>query len=169
MPQIQRSSGIKPLLLVDKLDYVLGYVQNVDNQSESDREKKERRAAACHAAYLELLERCHSTSRQERALFAVLSFLRSDPLDQLSLGSDFDPGALIAFRIDDVFPADLPSVRAFWAAENAPDANDPDTHVMQCLICGEERPVLGRLQTKVKGVPGGQTSGTSIISANAST
>ena len=37
---------------------------------------------------------------------------------------------------------------------------------MQCLVCGENRPVLERLQSKVKGIPGGQTSGTSVISAN---
>ena len=38
---------------------------------------------------------------------------------------------------------------------------------MQCVVCGRERPVLSRLQSKLKGVPGGQTSGTAIISANA--
>ena len=34
-------------------------------------------------------------------------------------------------------------------------------------FAGKERPVLDRLQAKIKGVPGGQTSGTALISANA--
>lgn len=166
VPQIQRASGIKPLLLVDKSDYVLGYVPDIENQSEGDREKKVRRVTACHAAYLELLERCGEVTA-EPTVQAVTAFLRSNPLEWLKLDATFDPGALIMFRVGDVIPTELESVQAFWAAENTPDANDLDTHVMPCLICGEERPALDRLQAKVKGVPGGQTSGTSIISANA--
>ena len=56
-------------------------------------------------------------------------------------------------------------MQSFWAREHAPD-ND-EAIVMQCIVCGEQRPVLARLQGKVKGVPGGQPAGTSIISANA--
>jgi CRISPR-associated protein Csd1 len=61
---------------------------------------------------------------------------------------------------------DLPSVRAFWAQENGEDESGAAT-VLQCVICGQTRPVLSRLQGTLKGVPGGQTAGTSIISANA--
>ncbi|MGA7672775.1 MAG: type I-C CRISPR-associated protein Cas8c/Csd1 [Nitrolancea sp.] len=165
VPQIQRAAGIKPLLLVDKADYVLGYFLASDDQTAAERERKERRVAACHAAYLDLLERC-AIATGEPTVSAVLTFLRSAPLERMSLGPDFDPGGLTVFRVDGVFPAELPTVQRFWAADNAPDANDPDTHVMQCIVCGEERPVLQRLQAKIKGVPGGQTAGTSIISAN---
>ena len=48
-PDIQRSSGIRPLLLCDKSDYVLGYQRA---------ELKEGRADSCRRAFLELMDRC---------------------------------------------------------------------------------------------------------------
>jgi CRISPR-associated protein Csd1 len=49
VPQVQRSSGIRALLLADKADYLLGYV--------GDSGKPER-VAQCHGAFVELLARC---------------------------------------------------------------------------------------------------------------
>jgi CRISPR-associated protein Csd1 len=155
VPQIQRSSSIKPLLLADKADYVLGYVAQ---------EAKPERVAACHKAFLDLVERC-AADTQEPTVGAVLQFLRNDPLALVKLPPDFDPSGVLTFRVDGVFPIDRPSVQAFWAAEHDPAAGG--AQVMQCLVCGKERPVLERLQSKIKGIPGGQSSGTSIISANA--
>jgi CRISPR-associated protein Csd1 len=134
---------------------VLGYVAP---------DGKPDRVAECHTAFLALLDRC-AEQTAERAVLAVQRFLRSDPLPQLELPEDFDPGALITFQVEGAFPIDLPSVRSFWAAENDPALKD--AAVLQCVVCGNDRPVLERLQAKIKGVPGGQTSGTSIISANA--
>jgi CRISPR-associated protein Csd1 len=168
VPQIQRASGIKPLLLVDKADYVFGYARLGDaSLTDAQRHKKAQRATDCHTAYLDLVERCFDTTN-EPTVGAVLTFLHNDPLAQLALNDDFDPGALIIFRVDGVFPTDLPSVQAFWASEHAPGGgNDRGSPVMQCQVCGQQRPVLSRLQAKIKGVPGGQTSGTALISANA--
>lgn len=158
VPQIQRASAVRPLLLADKADYVLGFAKEG---------AKPERAAAAHRAFIELLRQC-AEATGEPAVAAVLAFLTADPLAQLELPEDFDPGALMTFRVDGTFPVDLPSVQAFWATANAPGASpDKPAPVMQCLVCGEERPVLERLQGKIKGVPGGQSSGTAIISANA--
>jgi len=154
-PQVQRSSAIRPLLLADKADYTLAYT--------GSRGRPER-VAACHSEYVKLLARCADCTG-EPAVLAVLRFLGGDPLGQLVVDESFDPGAFITFRVDGVFPIDLPSVQAFWAQENDPESRQAPR--MQCLVCGEDRPVLGRLQAKIKGVPGGQTSGTAIISANA--
>lgn len=106
-------------------------------------------------------------ARQPRvsAVAAVQLFLKNEPLAKLSLGDKFNPGESIAFRVDGVFPTDLPAVQAFWADENDPARGEAPT--MTCIVCGDERPVLERLELKVKGVPGGQMSGTSIISFNA--
>lgn len=142
VPQVQRASGIKSLLLADKADYALGY---------AGEDGKPERVAACHAAFLDLLGRCASQSG-EPSVAAVQRFLNNEPLGQLDLGDAFDPGATVTFRVDGVFPIDLPSVQTFWAAENDPGARDAP--VMQCLVCGEKRPVLDRLQGKIKGVPG---------------
>lgn len=154
MPQVQRSSGVKPLLLCDKADYLLGWAA----------EGKAERAQACHEAFLDLIARC-AEATEEPSVVAVQRFLASDPLGQLQMAESFDPSAMITFRVGTEFPSSLTSVQRFWA-----EANDPETRggpQMQCLVCGSERPVLDRLQLKIKGVPGGQTSGTSIISANA--
>ena len=45
IPQIQRSSGIRPLLLADKADYTLGYAVE---------EKRVDRARRCHQVYIDL-------------------------------------------------------------------------------------------------------------------
>jgi CRISPR-associated protein Csd1 len=155
VPQVVRSSGVRALLLADNAEYTLGLAR-----PKSRRE----RVAQCHTAYLDLLERC-AAATGEPLVRAVLAFLRDEPLARLDLPADFDAGATITFRVDGVFPVDLPAVQAFWAAENDPAGHD--AQIMQCIVCGQERPILDRLQGKIKGIPGGQTSGTAIISANA--
>ncbi len=155
VPQVTRSVAITPLLLADKADYTLGI---------GGENAKPERVQACQRAYRDLVERC-AAATGEPEVRAVAAFLADDPAARLELPADYDPGALITFSVDGVFPADLPAVRAFWAAEHDPAAREAT--VMQCIVCGQERPVLDRLQGKIKGVPGGQTAGTAIISANA--
>ncbi len=156
-PRVQRSSAVRPLLLADNAEYTLGLARE---GSTSPRAEKR------HRAYLELVDRCAEVT-QEPAVEAVRRFLHAaEARAQLRLPDDFDPGATMTFRVGDVFPIDLPAVQAFWAAEHDPAA-DPNAPVMQCLVCGQKRPVLSRLQAKIKGIPGGQTSGVAIISANA--
>ena len=152
LPQVQRAAGIRPLLLADKADYTLGYAAD---------EKRAKRAAECHEAYLALVESC-AAETEEPDVRAVLKFLLNDPLDQLQLDESFDPSGIMTFRVEDRIVIDNPAVQAYWASANA----DPDAQTMQCLVCGNRRPVLDRLQAKVKGIPGGQTAGTSLISAN---
>ena len=155
MPQITRAVGISPLLLADNAEYTLGLARETS---------KPERVVACHQAYLSLLDRCIAQTHHP-ALKAIQVFLNNDPVVQLQLSDDFDRGATMTFRVDGEFPTELDAVKRFWATENDPAGRD--AKVMQCIVCGEERPVLERLQGKVKGVPGGQTAGTSIISANA--
>lgn len=169
-PQIARAVGIKPLLLADNAEYTFGLPRPVKPE-ETNAEKESKRlvrVAECHEQYMDMLARCAATTH-EPSVEAVHAFLMSpDAAEKLDLPDDFDRGGLVTFRVDGVMPIDLPAVQAFWAMEHDPAASTTQTaHVMQCLICGQERPVLERLQGKIKGVPGGQTSGTSIISANA--
>ncbi|MDZ4720325.1 MAG: type I-C CRISPR-associated protein Cas8c/Csd1, partial [Roseiflexaceae bacterium] len=121
------------------------------------------RVAACHADYRDILDRC-AAATNEPDLRAIQQFYADGGAALLTLPADFDSGAWITFRVDGLFPTALVSVQAFWAAEHDLAAKGAQT--MQCIVCGHERPVLSRLQGKVKGVPGGQMSGTSIISAN---
>jgi CRISPR-associated protein Csd1 len=154
MPQVARAVGIQPLLLADNAEYTLALARETS---------KPERVAACHAAYRELLERCTAVTN-EPDLRAIQQFYADGGATLLNLPNDFDRGTPITFRVDGLFPTALASVQAFWAVEHDPAAKD--AKIMQCIVCGQERPVLGRLQGKVKGIVGGQTAGTSIISAN---
>lgn len=154
-PQVVRSSGVKPLLLADKSDYVLGIAADPGRASRAD---------ACHSAFIEILERC-AQETGSADVRAVLEFVRGDPVAQLELPDGFDTGATVTFTVDGRFPIDEPAVQRFWA-----DAHDPGSRggpVMQCIVCGQERAVVSPLPGKVKGIPGGQTAGTALISANA--
>ena len=102
-------------------------------------------------------------------MLAVKRFYERGGADQLTLGEDWDYGLKVTFEVtleDGALqrPIDLPAVQGFWLASNTSDADADD----QCLVCGESKPVLDRLQAKIKGIRGGQPSGTSIISANSS-
>ncbi|PDV96936.1 type I-C CRISPR-associated protein Cas8c/Csd1 [Candidatus Chloroploca asiatica] len=154
VPQVQRANVIRPLLFADKADYTLGL---------GGEQAKPERVRACHQAYCDLVARC-AADTQEVAVQAILAFVTNDPTGKLQLPDDFDPSALITFRVDGEFPTELPGVQEFWAQEHNPASRNAT--IMQCLICGRERPVLTRLQGKIKGIPGGQTAGTSVISAN---
>ena len=126
LPQINRSSGIKPLLLADKADYTLAYAKDGPPKP---------RVKDCHAAYIALARRCWQET-EEPEVQAVLSFLESHPLEQIrsdqSFDPDtFDPGAIITFQVDGRIVVDNPGVQNFWAA-----INRPDTPAAQCLVCG---------------------------------
>ena len=155
-PTVQRASVIRPLLLADNAEYTLGLARDAAKQARVDK---------AHAAYLDLMDRC-ADGTGDPAVQAVADFLNEDPQDQLKLDEDFDRGSTITFRVGDVLPMDTPAVRRFWAGEHDPARAD-DAVTGQCLVCGQRRPVLRRLQAKLKRVPGGQTAGTALISANA--
>ncbi|MCY3920067.1 MAG: type I-C CRISPR-associated protein Cas8c/Csd1 [Chloroflexi bacterium] len=158
-PEVQRAAGIKPLLLADNGEYTFGRARDPAKQGRVDQ---------AHAQYRELLDRCAVTT-EEPAVLAVKRFYERGGADQLILGDEWDYGLKVTFEVtledgERQRPIDLPPVQAFWLASNTPDAAPRS----QCLACGESKPVLDRLQAKVKGIRGGQSSGTSIISANAS-
>lgn len=156
LPQVGRASGIKAFLLADKSDYSLGF---------AGPHAKPERVKQAHAAFVDLLRRCEAATH-EPAVGAVVRFLESGQVAALEIPEGFDAGATVSFRIDDeILPVDLPAVRRFWASEN--DPGQKGAKVMQCLVCGEWKPAVERLQLKIKGIPGGQMAGTSLISANA--
>ena len=155
-PTVQRSSGIRPLLLADNAEYSFGLARDPAKQDRVDR---------AHAAYLDLVNRCASDTG-DAAVQAVADFLNEDPREQLDLDDDFDRGANVTFGVGGDLPIEAPAVQRFWASEHDP-ARAKGAVIGQCLVCRKQRPVLKRLQAKLKRVPGGQPSGTSLISANA--
>ncbi|MGI8857453.1 MAG: type I-C CRISPR-associated protein Cas8c/Csd1 [Thermomicrobiales bacterium] len=159
VPEVTRSGKVlRPLLLADYADWTLGVAD--------EKAAKAGNAASRFIAHRDLVRRC-AINTNEPSVAAVATFLERDPLHEIELPDNFDHTARITFRVDlAVFPVSLASVAAFWAEVNDPDA-DPDkpAPVMQCIVCGERRPVLRRLKKKIMGVPGAETGG-AIISAN---
>ena len=160
-PEVKRS-GIspKPLLLADRADYSFGMTSDLQGQERVDR---------VHAKYRDLIERC-AVVTEEPAVLAVKRFYERGGIDQLDLGEDWNWSLKGTFEVtfEDGLrqrPIDLAAVQAFWLEVNTPSGA---TIRGQCLVCGESRPVLARLQTKVKGIRGGQQGGKDIISANKS-
>ncbi len=151
-----RTSNVKPLLLAHNAEYTLGLGRK---KSKAERVKK------CHRSFVELVEHC-AAETDELAVIAVQRFLKGAPLSQFDLDDTFDPGATVTFRVNGVFPIDLPSVQAFWVRQNDPEARNAP--IMQCLVCGHKRPALDRLQLKIKGVPDrdGKVGDAALISAN---
>lgn len=127
-PQVKRAVGIKPLLFADNAEYTFGLAR------EGSREE---RVHGAHAAYLDLLDECLVVS-QSAEVRAVQTFLSAFEAETFPFPGDFDRGAMVTFRVDGRFVIDLPAVQAFWASANA----DTDAPRMQCLICGQTRPVL---------------------------
>lgn len=156
-PEVVRAGGIKPLLLADNGEYTFGRARDP---------RKQQRVDKAHAAYRELLDRC-AAATAEPTVRAVQRFYERGGANQLELdeGWDHDLKATFAVLREDgtlCRPIDLPAVQEFWLSVNTPDS-DTD---YQCLVCGEHKPAPDRLRAKIKGIRGGHSSGTSIISAN---
>lgn len=156
-PAIQRTTQIKPLLMSDGADYTFGLFPNEAT------EQKKKRIADCHTKYMDILRRCENETK-EATLGSVLAFLENRPLDCIDLPEDFDEAASFTFRVSGSLAIDLPSVQRFWAKEHGLDATNRTAS--QCLSCGRVGSVLDRMPLKIKGIPGGQPSGTALISAN---
>jgi CRISPR-associated protein Csd1 len=165
IPNLVRASGIKPKLLADNGEYVLG-IGRADGDSAKVAER--------HRQFKELVQQCAQIT-QEASVQAIVNFLEQWIPDSSLFPKGFDPQDTITFRVDDVLPAvEIESVQRFWARHTAgqPEENTggdettPRT-ILQCLVTKTEGPVEARMPGKIKGIPGGQTSGTSLVSANA--
>jgi CRISPR-associated protein Csd1 len=164
-PHIGRTVGVKPKLLADTGEYVLGIGRPAS---------KPERVTECHQQFQQLVQDC-AAATNEPTVNAILHFLTTPELEKAksNLPPDFDPGDVVTFRVGDVIPADaayqLHAVEAFWETYTSGESESGDsakTPTMTCLITGEETTVEQRLPFLVKGLMGGQPSGTALVSAN---
>jgi CRISPR-associated protein Csd1 len=159
VPYVRRSgTQPPPMLLADHAEFTLGWPRVME-----DAAKAKAQAQVRHNAYMQLIERCVADT-QDSAVAAVHTFLSSSPLAQLELGEEFAPTGTIEFVVNGQRATERPAVRSFWADYNAQDDNGI---TMQCVVCNRQRPTLDRLPGVIKGIPGGNATGTSLISANA--
>ena len=151
-PAVMKTSGVKASLLVGNGEYVLG-----KPRAKSDPE----RVARCHEAFREEADACaRATGLPE--LEAVRHFLATLNPSSLPLPADFDPEMNLTFEVEGRLLIDLPEVREYWAQKQA-GGDGEDT----CLVCGHRCQATDRHPVRIKGIPGGQTSGMALVSANA--
>lgn len=167
-PHVGRTSGVRPKLLADTGEYVLG-IRRADSKPE--------KVSECHEQFKQLIQDC-AEATQEPVVKAILHFLTTSEIekakDLLTKDFDFDPEDVVTFRVDGIIPADarsqLHSVEAFWASytsgEGGAESTTSSNTTMTCLVTGEETVVEKRLPFLVKGLSGGQPSGTALVSAN---
>lgn len=153
MPDRVRSgAAVRPILLTDTAEYALGW---------SDRPDK---AASYNAAFIELVnDAADATGLPE--LRAVARYFERDASERLAMPEGFERGWNVTFSVAGQYPTDHPAVQRFWAeyvSDLTGDTDDPP----ECLVCGRRNPVVRILPQKIKGIPGGQSSGTALISTN---
>lgn len=170
--QSRNAFAVRPRLFADDGEYTLGKQRAATATKKATTSERLRQL---HEAYVSLVRECASTTNAP-AVGAVATFLddasRIDPY----LPQDFDPSAIITFRVDEILPVDLPSVRQYWARHLNPQADleDPgqdddsvgERERHQCIVCGQTKPAMKRLAYKWKGIHGGQSSGLALISAD---
>ncbi len=162
LPDLVRASGIKPKLLADNGEYVLGL------QKEGAKADK---VLQRHEQFRALVQLC-AEATQEPSVEAVLRFYGQWNPEEFSQ-EEVDPADNFTFEVHGIgacaiIPASaaesLASIQDFWAVHTA----SADSPPMTCLVTGKQNvPVEARLPGKIKGVPNGQTAGTSLVSANA--
>jgi CRISPR-associated protein Csd1 len=172
-PDIGRTVGVKPKLLVDTSEYILGIGRAAT---------KADRLIDCHEQFKTLIQACAEVTN-ERTIIAIAKFLNSplelekakDEFLQLLDAKKFDPTENITFRVGGEIPANaaenFTSIQEFWANYTSggeeSESGKIKSHIMTCLVTGEPRAVEQRLPFLVKGLFGGQPSGTALVSANA--
>lgn len=163
-PNLVRTVGIRPRLLMDNAEYVLGFAKKEGDKNTSKR----------HDAFKALVQLAADMT-EDSSVQTVAAFLSThDPAafkeKHLADFPDFAPDTNVMFSVDGAYPLERPSVQAFWARQFGPGDESEgggSTFVAECLITGEIGPVIEREPVKIKGILGGQTSGMNFISANA--
>ncbi|RJX23328.1 MAG: type I-C CRISPR-associated protein Cas8c/Csd1 [Ammonifex sp.] len=143
-----RTSGIKANLLADKAEYTLGVYKD---GSSPERQR----------AFTTLVEECLNATR-EPSIAVVAKFLKDLKNGSIDIPKEIAANQWVTFRVNDQLVTDLPSIRSFWLRYNLPQGDSKT----ECIICGDLCQPANPHPVNIKGVPGGQTSGIALVSAN---
>jgi CRISPR-associated protein Csd1 len=148
VPLLRRQgTGVKPQLLADKAEFVLGLATPQGSQ----------RAVMRHREFVALVRACGEQTQDHRVK-AVARFLEQLPESAVEKPADLRPEDLVTFQVDGVRPVDLESVREFWAsiAPRLGERGVPTITVElvsrwivepmgeelgQCMLCSEVKPI----------------------------
>ena len=155
----KRSVGIVSNFLCDNATYLLG----LDAKGKPERAVK--CFEACKALHLDLLSDVDCPEAQ-----AIVRFFEGwDPLTAPENPvlhpylAELVSGVNLILSVDGRYAQDIPEIQAAWDRCYASRAGG---EVMRCLVTGEAVPAA-RLHPSIKGVAGGQATGTSLVSFNA--
>ncbi len=162
----KRTSGINSGILWDKTSYVLGVTAADPAHGPERAAKVAARTLEEHSAFKarqhSLLEGC-----DDPGAGALLAFLaRWKPTDWEGLDNPYGDEVLdqnIVFRLEGEagYLHDRPTLREIVGNL----AGSSDAPIGQCLVTGKLAPIA-RLHPSIKGVPGAQSSGASLVSFN---
>ncbi len=159
---VVRSSGIQTNFLWDNAIYLLGL------DAKGDAERAIRCFENAKELHLKLLRPLKSKSAA-----AICSFFdhwqpaqsADHPLIQPIMEELLSGSNLVFSGIDTTYAFEDSEIRAAWECYRNENEN---SFRSQCLVTGQVDQPIERVHPKVKGVQGGQTAGTSLVSANAS-
>lgn len=148
----KRTSGVAANFLWDKTAYVFGLSATSKRPADERKEFRSR-----HERIL--------SGTTDQGLLALLAFLQNwDPSRFEALRHSTEMiDQNVVFRLDGsgVFLHELPEAKKIWAEHLSGASGDRGL----CLVTGEEGPIA-RLHPAIKGVPGAQSSGASLVSFN---
>lgn len=161
MPErVVRTAGVKANFLCDNTAYLLGF----------DDKGKPKRTRDCFEVaktlHLSILEGCHG--RAARAIKAFFETWEPEAAREhpaiAPYAADMAAATNLAFRVDGQPAQDDAEICEAWQRHSS--AAGEGGARQRCLVTGREGPIA-RLHNPVKGVPGAQSSGASLISINA--
>jgi CRISPR-associated protein Csd1 len=159
---VVRTSGVKPNLLWDNLEYALG--------AEGRMSEPSARVVRQHEAFVAAIKERFGAVPADADLAAVLRFVGGVPLDAVRAdplwaeASAANP--FVSFRIagETSLVCQSDAVRAALAGASVTGASAPGA-AGTCLVTGAQGPIA-RLHPPIKGVRGANTSGANIVSFN---
>ncbi len=170
---VTRSSGIIPNFLCDTSKYLLG-VESIDIKQKEFSEKEHKirqREMDCFEAAKKLHEDILADINNPFALAIVKHFRKWSPVKVLGhpiIGPMFDTlkkKGNIVFRYDGKLATEVNEITAAWMRhyqQKTVVSNGP-----VCAITGDIGKPIARIHSKIKGIPGAQTAGASLVGFNA--
>lgn len=157
--QVKRAVGIEANFLCDNSSYLLG----IDAKGKPERARK--CFAVCREMHLLMLEGVDSLAARAVAAF-FQTWKPETAWDWSALNEHLEDaisGGNIVFMVNGHYAHVDAAIREAW---NRNYMNASEGEIMCCLVTGERGPIA-RLHPSIRGVAGGQPSGTSLVSFNA--
>ncbi|MCK8823999.1 type I-C CRISPR-associated protein Cas8c/Csd1 [Fuchsiella alkaliacetigena] len=147
--------AVRPRLLADKVGYVLGDIENSQDEMSSFSKKKLN-------SFIKIMEECYDETGEK--LFKVyLDFI--EQREEIEFPEELDNNDWIGVRIKGEDLLEKRSIQNFWQNKQEKQATERTDLVSECMVCGKEKAIADRHPEKLK-IPGGHGSGNPLISAN---